>query len=377
MTTRNAMLPAMVIPMLMAGGCAGTGSGGSDTEPAARITGTVANLERTALAPDAEPFAPLPATYVGVLPCADCPGIRYHLDLLPDNVFHLRMTYLERPAAGDLDDIGSWALSSDGGTLILGGGHEGQEMFAVKGPQTLRKLDVDGGEIPSSLPYDLERAAAFAAFEPRLAMSGMYSYLADAAVFTECLTGARYPVAMEADYVALERAYTQAPHEPGAAVRVTLEGRLAQRPRMEGTGTQTTLVVDRFIGIRPGETCPPRFTAAPLANTTWTLTSLGDQPVVAADPQRRAYLVLDEAAHRLAGSGGCNRLLGGFEREGDRLRFSQVASTMMACPDGMDTEAAFTKALSHVATWRVLGRTLEFYDSEGRRVARFQADATP
>ena len=38
-------------------------------------------------------------------------------------------------------------------------------------------------------------------------MSGMYSYLADAANFTECLTGARYPVAMEADNLALERAY--------------------------------------------------------------------------------------------------------------------------------------------------------------------------
>ncbi len=319
-------------------------------------------------------FAPLPATYVGMLPCADCPGIRYHLNMFADNVFHLRMTYLERPAAGDLDDIGSWALSSDGRTLILKGGHEGQEMFAVKGPQTLRKLDLEGGEIASSLPYDLERAAAFTAFEPRLAMSGMYSYMADAAVFTECLTGARYPVAMEADNVALERAYMQAPHEPGAPVRVTLEGQLAQRPKMEGAGTQLTLVVDRFVGIWPDDPCPPRFTAAPLGTTTWTLTLLGDQPVMAADPQRRAHIVLDEETYRLAGSGGCNRIMGGYQRDGDRIRFSQVASTMMACPDGMDTEAAFTKALAQVATWRVLGNRLEFYDSTGNRLARFEAD---
>ena len=46
---------------------------------------------------------------------------------------------------------------------------------------------------------------------------------------------------------------------------------------------------------------------------------------------------------------------------------------MMACPDGMDTEAAFTKALAQVATWRVLGSTLEFHDAAGNRVARFQA----
>jgi heat shock protein HslJ len=45
----------------------------------------------------------------------------------------------------------------------------------------------------------------------------------------------------------------------------------------------------------------------------------------------------------------------------DRVRFlgpgtkiSQVASTMMACPDGMDTEAAFTRALARVVAWRVV-----------------------
>ena len=26
----------------------------------------------------------LPASFSGVLPCADCPGIRYHLDVWPD-----------------------------------------------------------------------------------------------------------------------------------------------------------------------------------------------------------------------------------------------------------------------------------------------------
>ncbi len=372
MTRRAVMSFAMLIPVVMTAGCASTGDvAPSEDRIAIVVQGTPSPTAAAA------PFASLPATYVGVLPCADCPGIRYHLNLLSDNVFNLRMTYLERPAAGDLDDIGSWALSSNGQTLILKGGREGQDMFAIMGPQVLRKLDLEGGEIASSLPYDLERAATFAAFEPRLTMSGMYSYMADAAAFTECLTGVRYPVAMEADNVALERAYTQAPHEPGVAVRVTLEGRIAQRPKMEGAGTQPTLVVDRFISIWPGETCPPRFAAAPLGGVVWNLTLLDDKPVVAAEPQRRAHLVLDEETRRFAGSGGCNRLMGAYECDGDRIRFSQVASTMMACPDGMDTEATFTKALAQVATWRVLGRQLEFHDAEGKRVARFQAEVAP
>jgi heat shock protein HslJ len=66
--------------------------------------------------------------------------------------------------------------------------------------------------------------------------------------------------------------------------------------------------------------------------------------------------------------------MGGFERDGDKIHFSRVASTMMACPDGMDIEVAFTKALAQVVTWRVLGRLLDFYDTEGNRLARFEAD---
>jgi hypothetical protein len=35
-----------------------------------------------------------PATFSDVLPCADCAGIRYTLNLEPGNVLYLRQTYL-------------------------------------------------------------------------------------------------------------------------------------------------------------------------------------------------------------------------------------------------------------------------------------------
>jgi copper homeostasis protein (lipoprotein) len=352
MTTRLLPATTLSLALLLAAGCAGTG---------AVVPG------------DAPPaLGPLPATYAGKLPCADCPGILYHLNLFPDNVFTMRMTYLERPEAGDLDDIGSWALSSDGRTLILQGGQEAPDLFAIKGPRTLRKLDLEGREIDSALPYELVRADTLAVFEPHLALRGMYSYLADAGLFTECLTGRRFPVATEGDNAALEQAYAQARREPGAPLLVNLEGRLAERPQIDGAGTATTLVVDRFLRVWPDDACPPRFTPAALAGTTWLLTSLGGQPVVVTDPQRQPSLVLDEAANRLTGSGGCNRIMGGYQLDGDQIRFLQVASTRMACPDGLDTEVAFTKALAQVVSWRILGRRLEFYDASGIPLACFQ-----
>ena len=46
---------------------------------------------------------------------------------------------------------------------------------------------------------------------------------------------------------------------------------------------------------------------------------------------------------------------------------------MMACVQGMDTEAAFFKALDKVRTWKILGQHLELYDAGGNMLARFEA----
>ena len=45
----------------------------------------------------------LPAFYTGMLPCADCEGIRYELQLRADQVFFARMTYLGKPAPNAID----------------------------------------------------------------------------------------------------------------------------------------------------------------------------------------------------------------------------------------------------------------------------------
>jgi uncharacterized lipoprotein NlpE involved in copper resistance len=81
---------------------------------------------------------------------------------------------------------------------------------------------------------------------------GMFSYMADAALFEDCSDGARYPVAQEGDYLALERAYLAARREPGEALLATVVGRVEPRPPMEGEGARETLVVAEFVEIRAG-----------------------------------------------------------------------------------------------------------------------------
>jgi copper homeostasis protein (lipoprotein) len=318
-----------------------------------------------------DPLAPLPATFIGVLPCADCPGLRAHLNLFPDRSFFLRTTYLERPGIDPQDEIGSWVLSSDARILVLKGGRDAPEMLALDG-QRLRILDPDGRPLPASVPSELERAQSYQPLEPRLALRGVYAYMADAGIFTECLTGQRWPVAQEGANATLEAAYVRARPGPGAGVLVSVEGRVALRPRVEGTGTQPTLIVDRFLNVWPLERCAPRFSAAPLQGTDWTLTRLGDQAISGSSPHPAPSLTLHADSPRFSGSGGCNRLMGGYVLTGDSITFGAIAGTKMACPGGMDTETAFLAALTQVRGWRVAGRLLELRDAQGAVLARFE-----
>lgn len=86
-------------------------------------------------------------------------------------------------------------------------------------------------------------------------MRGLFTYMADAALFEDCASGRRYPVSMEGDYLSAERAYLESRAEPGAPLLVSFSGHLVKRPPMEGDGTIDMIVVDQFDTALPGEEC--------------------------------------------------------------------------------------------------------------------------
>jgi len=87
---------------------------------------------------------------------------------------------------------------------------------------------------------------------------------------------------------------------------------------------------------------------------------------------RQAYLMFDADTLRVAGSGGCNRVSGRFEIDGDRLRFGPMVSTRMACPDGVDLERQFLEALAQVERYRICGSFLEFLSGKGNVIVWFE-----
>ena len=198
----------------------------------------------------------------------------------------------------------------------------------------------------------------------------------------ECVVGQEVPnqVGVQADAaraalasIDVERAYLETRREPGAEVLVSVVGRLAQRPPMEGNGPVEMLVVDELDGVWPGETCGPRMSVSELENTYWKLTRLHDQPVIVPEGEREPHLVLRSEGSQATVFGGCNRMVGPYAIDGTAIGFGHMAMTQMACPTGMETETAFARALGAAVRYRLLAHHLELIDAEGTTVARFEA----
>jgi heat shock protein HslJ len=77
--------------------------------------------------------------------------------------------------------------------------------------------------------------------------------------------------------------------------------------------------------------------------------------------------------NRLNGNGGCNSFTGHFElKPGNRLAFSKIAATLMACPD-MQIETQLIEALETADHYSLLGDTLTLNKARMAPLARFEA----
>lgn len=201
------------------------------------------------------PPAAVPATglFAGTLPCADCPGIRTTLQLRPDARFLLHELYEGRGEQAVASDFGHWQ-EADGRVTLAGKGQPRQ--FRRDGPDRLRLLDLAGSEIRSPLPYDLHRDTRTAAIAAPVSLHAAFTYQADAPRLRDCATGLDLPVAMTADYPALERGYLAVRPAPGAPVVVQVDVTLEMQPAMEGDGRTESWVVRRFATALPGAACP-------------------------------------------------------------------------------------------------------------------------
>jgi len=206
-----------------------------------------------------------------------------------------------------------------------------------------------------------------------MSLQGMYSYMADAGAFVDCATREQWPVAHEGDNATLEREYGKAKIAPGSPLLVTVEGGLDSRPKVDGRGKETTLIVQRFVRTWPRETCGGMQRAA-LEDTTWALLELKGKTITVKVNDKAPYLELNSKKVSAYGFGGCNRFFGSYETSGRALTFGAMGATRMACPEGMDQEQELFTALGSITRYEIHGSKLMLF-ADKTLVARFEARA--
>lgn len=121
---------------------------------------------------------------------------------------------------------------------------------------------------------------------------------------------------------------------------------------------------------------------APLLETYWRAIEIDSQPVKAGSGKRELHLILSSERNSVSGFSGCNsfrgiydrKFRGTYDRKENDLRFTGLASTLMACPpDESELEKRFLTTLQAADSQRVIGNILELRDVDGKPRARFEA----
>ncbi len=229
-------------------------------------------------------------------------------------------------------------------------------------------LDVNGKEIKP----ELKKKKEFEPITDPFPMKGMFTYMADAPLFVECFTQMKFPVAMEGDYLQLERQYLSNTEEPGKPLLTTLTGSLISRPKMEGNEKTLTLVVKKFGKVWPKRDCKSPLSTANLKNTYWKLLEIEGKKIKVPGNVREPHFILRTDGKTIKGFGGCNNFMGSYKAEGNKIEFGPIAGTRKFCKETMEIENALMKVFSEVNNYKILGETLELYHNN-KILAKFES----
>ena len=117
------------------------------------------------------------------------------------------------------------------------------------------------------------------------------------------------------------------------------------------------------------------FSSDQLFSHQWYLTELNKEPVTRGII-KTPFLTFEKGeVIRFSGTGGCNNIFGSIELlNGNGIKFSQVGSTKMACPNDQ-YETKFINMLSGVTNWSIADASLILWNGKNI-VARFEGQST-
>ena len=109
---------------------------------------------------------------------------------------------------------------------------------------------------------------------------------------------------------------------------------------------------------------------AKLNDVKWVLEILNGEKVKLTDPNTEMYIQFEDVEKRVNGRAACNRFFGNYEIDGNKLKFSPMGATRMACPD-LQKETEFFQMLDGVDGYSIKDNKLSFL-SKNKVVAVFK-----
>lgn len=110
-------------------------------------------------------------------------------------------------------------------------------------------------------------------------------------------------------------------------------------------------------------TAARQMSPATLENVQWTLLQIDGEDLKTSS-RGTPTMSLASKDRRMSGFAGCNRMMSGYELDGEALKFTSMATTRMACID-VTPEEQLLRALGATTRWKVSGNTLELSDASG------------
>lgn len=286
-------------------------------------------------------------SFIGTLPCAECPGITYHINLYRDGRFEVRQEHLERSKVAIVKGV--WLLEKR--NLHLVNQQQTLPAFHFLSNNQLTMLDLNGKPIASNLNYQLQRETEFKKLDTRQAMLGLYQLKDNLATFTSCRSGDTLNVANTQFHLPVMRQYQQDERYNGKAVIATLQGRRGQDEQ------QYTLFIDKFEQFWPGAICPDQNTPGKMQGIVWRAEKLTNRYI----PQQLNVRVIFDQNERLYGFAGCNNFNGNYKQRSNQLSVQPLISTRKFCAESSELEQQFTQSLQAADRAEVNGDKLQLF----------------
>ncbi len=317
----------------------------------------------------------LPATFTGEIPCQGCLRVDITLNLRSDSIYQLRKTYQAEHGPVTVESqLGRWRFAEDGRFIILGKERGALKSYAIKDENHLKFVGIESVEDALQIEYDLLREELIDPFTDSVKLRGMLKYDFGEAVMAECTSGQSFPVTGEQEFGRLVQTYLNTPHGHADPLLVSIRGRLVKGGASAKSGAEQ-IVVEQFKRFYPDRDCEGKQTRANLTGTIWRLIEVDGQQVTLEENMQRPYFTLDANIKELKGFSGCNEISGSYLVKGEVLLIKRLISTRMACPDGVDVESSFLKALDKTETFLIDDDLLQLLDQEGKTKAVLRADS--